>query len=77
MSFFGGASTSTTTAVAPVEKDIEVADPPTDSISSVSFSSAADYMAVGSWDNNVSDSLAIWLNLFNRDLMYYALGSHL
>jgi mRNA export factor len=56
MSFFGGASTSgganVTTATA--DKDIEVADPPTDSISSISFSPAADYMAVGSWDNNVN-----------------------
>lgn len=60
MSFFG-ASTSTTTPAAPAEKDIEVADPPTDSISSISFSSAADYMAVGSWDNNVSNLFAIWL----------------
>ncbi|KAF7972506.1 hypothetical protein HWV62_17780 [Athelia sp. TMB] len=51
MSFFG-ASTSTTPAAA-ADKDIEVADPPADSISSISFSSAADYLAVGSWDNNV------------------------
>ena len=54
MSFFGGASSSTTAVPASAEKDIEVADPPTDSISSISFSSAADYLAVGSWDNNVS-----------------------
>jgi mRNA export factor len=56
MSFFGGASTSTTAAVVPAsaDKDIEVADPPTDSISSISFSSVADYLAVGSWDNNAS-----------------------
>ena len=54
MSFFG-ASTSTTPAAA-ADKDIEVADPPADSISSISFSSAADYLAVGSWDNNVSPS---------------------
>ncbi|KDQ59327.1 hypothetical protein JAAARDRAFT_34068 [Jaapia argillacea MUCL 33604] len=50
MSFFGAAS-STTAAAA--DKDIEVADPPSDSISSLAFSSAADYLAVGSWDNNV------------------------
>ncbi|KAJ8455455.1 hypothetical protein ONZ45_g18942 [Pleurotus djamor] len=56
MSFFGtpaapapvGISNSTN-----VDKDIEVADPPTDSISSLSFSGAADFLAVGSWDNNV------------------------
>ena len=54
MAFFGGASSSTTVAPAAAEKDIEVADPPSDSISSLAFSSAADYMAVASWDNNVS-----------------------
>jgi len=53
MSFFGTATTTTPAATAPAEKDIEVSDPPSDSISSISFSSAADYMAVGSWDNNV------------------------
>lgn len=59
MSFFGGATATTPAAATPAEKDIEVADPPADSISSISFSSAADYMAVGSWDNNVS----IWLEI--------------
>jgi WD40 repeat protein len=53
MSFFNAGTTSTTTA-APAEKDIEVPEAPTDSISSLSFSPAADYLAVGSWDNNVS-----------------------
>ncbi|CDO75792.1 hypothetical protein BN946_scf184934.g7 [Trametes cinnabarina] len=52
MSFFG-ASTSSSLVNATGDKDIEVADPPTDSISSISFSPTADYMAVGSWDNNV------------------------
>ncbi|KAL0954534.1 hypothetical protein HGRIS_003501 [Hohenbuehelia grisea] len=56
MSFFG--STSTTSGVAATtstaaEKDIEVSEPPSDSISSLSFSGQADYLAVGSWDNNV------------------------
>ncbi|TFK40152.1 WD40-repeat-containing domain protein [Crucibulum laeve] len=46
----GVATTNTSTTA---EKDIEVADPPTDSISSLAFSSQNDYMAVGSWDNNV------------------------
>jgi WD40 repeat protein len=36
------------------EKDIEVVDPPADSISCLSFSPVADYLAVGSWDNKVS-----------------------
>ncbi|KAH7913204.1 WD40-repeat-containing domain protein [Hygrophoropsis aurantiaca] len=52
MSFFGGGTTSTTTP-AVADKDIEVPEPPADSISSLAFSSAADYLAVGSWDNNV------------------------
>lgn len=52
MSFFGANTTSTAPA-APAEKDIEVPEPPTDSISSLAFSPAADYLAVGSWDNNV------------------------
>ncbi|KIM56897.1 hypothetical protein SCLCIDRAFT_131585 [Scleroderma citrinum Foug A] len=53
MSFFNTATTSTVAPTAPADKDIEVADPPADSISSLAFSSAADYLAVGSWDNNV------------------------
>ena len=58
MAFFGntattgGVGTAGNTSSSP-DKDIEVADPPTDSISSISFSSQADYMAVGSWDNSV------------------------
>ncbi|TFK45800.1 WD40 repeat-like protein [Heliocybe sulcata] len=51
MSFFNTAAS--TAPAAPAEKDIEVAEPPTDSISSLSFSPQADYLAVGSWDNNV------------------------
>ncbi|KAK0523888.1 RNA export factor gle2 [Tilletia horrida] len=34
-------------------KDFEVANPPPDSISSLSFAPQADFLAVGSWDNNV------------------------
>lgn len=58
MSFFNTATTSTVAPTAPADKDIEVADPPADSISSLAFSSAADYLAVGSWDNNVSGRIA-------------------
>ncbi|KAF8183986.1 WD40-repeat-containing domain protein [Pholiota molesta] len=57
MSLFSNAASTTVGASvntsSTAEKDIEVADPPTDSISSISFSSQADYMAVGSWDNSV------------------------
>ncbi|GJJ13087.1 hypothetical protein Clacol_007337 [Clathrus columnatus] len=55
MSFFSGGSssvTSTSTAVSTV-KDIEVSDPPPDSISSLSWSPQADFLAAASWDNNV------------------------
>ena len=51
-----GVGTSSNTPTLSPDKDIEVADPPTDSISSISFSSQADYMAVGSWDNSVRSS---------------------
>ena len=44
-------------AAKPQPTDIEVADPPGDAISAMAFSSAGaqgtDYLAVGSWDNNV------------------------
>ncbi|THU89569.1 Poly(A)+ RNA export protein [Dendrothele bispora CBS 962.96] len=35
------------------QQDFELTDPPTDSISSLTFSSQADHLAVGSWDNSV------------------------
>ncbi|TDL20804.1 WD40 repeat-like protein [Rickenella mellea] len=47
MSFFR----STTVNAEP--KDVEVAQPPNDSISCMEFSSAAELLAVGSWDNTV------------------------
>lgn len=52
MSFFGRASATTTTAVL-TNKDVELVDPPPDSISSIAFSPVADFLAVGSWDNSV------------------------
>lgn len=66
MSFFGTAATSTTPA-ATADKDIEVPEPPSDSISSLSFSSAADYLAVGSWDNNVTRMSFISCRSLTRD----------
>lgn len=55
MAFFNSSTSSTLNAgtAAAAEKDIEMGDPPSDSISSLSFSSQADYLAVGSWDNSV------------------------
>ncbi|CAE6461433.1 unnamed protein product [Rhizoctonia solani] len=49
MAFFGG-STTTATATTDV-KDVELVDPPGDSISCLDFSPTADYLAVGSWNN--------------------------
>jgi hypothetical protein len=50
MAFF---SSTTNTPAGPAQKDVEVADPPTDSISTLAFSGQADFLAVGSWDNSV------------------------
>ncbi|KAJ7219980.1 WD40-repeat-containing domain protein [Mycena pura] len=55
MAFFGSSTSNSLTAgtAAAAEKDIEMGDPPTDSISSLAFSNQADFLAVGSWDNSV------------------------
>ena len=71
MSFFG-ATTSTTAA--PSDKDIEVADPPPDSISTLAFSPQADYLAVGSWDNNVR---VLPIPTIAGQLIYSSPGPHL
>ena len=55
--FGGGATTAFGQGAAAEPKDVEVADPPSDSISSMAFSSAGEYMAVGSWNNEVRPSL--------------------
>ncbi|KAE8227826.1 hypothetical protein CF326_g7262, partial [Tilletia indica] len=55
-STFGAGSTNTfgQAAATPADaKDFEVANPPPDSVSSLSFAPQADFLAVGSWDNNV------------------------
>jgi mRNA export factor len=49
----GGAASSANTTQGDIKNDVEVKEPPTDSISDIAFSSAADYLAVGSWDNAV------------------------
>lgn len=55
MAFFGQAAAAATTTTSSADKDIEVSDPPADSVSCLSFSNATagDYLAVGAWDNNV------------------------
>lgn len=71
MSFF---NTATSTTAATPDKDIEVADPPPDSISSLGFSPQADYLAVGSWDNNVRVSLDLMIVGY---LKRFSPGAHL
>jgi mRNA export factor len=55
MAFFNSSASNTLNAASSNTdaKDIEMGDPPTDSISSLAFSGQADYLAVGSWDNSV------------------------
>lgn len=57
MSFFGGTTNTTSSSLGGAntggDKDVEVSDPPSDSISSVAFSTAGEYLAVGSWNNEV------------------------
>lgn len=67
MAFFGATTPSSTDP-----KDSELADPPSDSISCLSFSTApqSDYLAVGSWDNNVNT--ALFLSPIAHPLNYIA-----
>ncbi|KAG8724490.1 hypothetical protein FRC09_018092 [Ceratobasidium sp. 395] len=48
MAFFGN-----TTTTAGESQDVELSNPPIDSISCLGFSPVADYLAVGSWNNEV------------------------
>ncbi|KAF4339776.1 poly(A)+ RNA export [Fusarium beomiforme] len=55
---FGGASSSSTTSntVGDLKQDVALSDPPTDTISDLSFSPAPngpDFLAISSWDNKV------------------------
>ncbi|KAF7327582.1 Poly + rna export protein [Mycena kentingensis (nom. inval.)] len=52
MAFFNTAASTSTTA-ASADKDIEVANPPNDSISGLAWSPQANYLSVSSWDNSV------------------------
>jgi WD40 repeat protein len=49
-------SLSSTTANYNPNKDIEVVQPPSDSISDLAFSPLANFLAASSWDNQVSNS---------------------
>lgn len=55
---FGGASAAATTSntVGDLKQDVALSDPPTDTISDLSFSPAPngpDFLAISSWDNKV------------------------
>ena len=67
MSLFSNSATRN--ALQTADADSEVVNPPTDSISSLSFSSQADYLAAGSWDNNVRVS-------FFNSVQRQAAGGH-
>lgn len=47
------ASSSATATQGDITKDVQVSNPPEDSISDLSFSPIADYLAVASWDKKV------------------------
>ena len=56
MALFGSAATSTASASntqGDISKDVAVSQPPEDSVSEISFSPQADYLAVASWDRKV------------------------
>lgn len=41
-----------------IKKDLEIDQPPEDSISNVSFAPNSNYLVASSWDNNVSEACA-------------------
>jgi mRNA export factor len=53
---FGSSSAASTPSVGDLKSDIALSDPPTDTISALSFSPAQngpDFLAISSWDNKV------------------------
>lgn len=53
---FGSTSAAATSSVGDLKLDVALSDPPTDSISALSFSPAPngpDFLAISSWDNKV------------------------
>jgi len=56
MSLFGSAATTSSSAnstTGDISKDVALNQPPDDSISDLSFSPTADYLAVASWDKRL------------------------
>ena len=66
MSLWAARTQAPTTSSNPQETDVELVEPPSDSISCIAFSPAThgEYLAVGAWDNTVcvfmSDILFIY-----------------
>jgi len=50
---FGTAASAANQTQGDISKDVAVDNPPSDSISNITFSPKADYLAVSSWDNKV------------------------
>jgi mRNA export factor len=50
---FSSANSAANPTQGDLKGDVEVANPPTDSVSALRFSPTADYLSVSSWDNNV------------------------
>lgn len=53
---FGSASSAAATSIGDLKQDVALSDPPTDTISGLSFSPAPngpDFLAISSWDNKV------------------------
>lgn len=51
MALFGGSSSNANPTQGDLKSDVEVKDPPNDSISDISWSSAAELLAMASWNN--------------------------
>lgn len=77
MSFFGGVGNrpsstfGSANSISNESKDVECADPPSDSISSLAFSTAGEFMAVGSWNNEV------WLTFLISELVELRSGERM
>jgi len=84
MSLWGTRAPATATANNAQETDIELVEPPSDSISCIAFSPAThgEFLAVGAWDNTVcvfmSDILFIYtVNALALTCFSYSPGPHL
>lgn len=53
-----------------MKKDMELDQPPEDSVSKVAFAPNSNYLVASSWDNNVSCSVRMWLETGTFYLMH-------